>query len=127
MGQEVTTAVPMLSPALRHALRPSQGAAVTSPPGAHLQELLHGFGGQRVGAEKGIGVRWEGAHREPLGVPQMSSVCPTSQQALDHPGSPRGGFPSSSPAEGLQEVLQPLHCLVCPLHLPVLVSSRVMM
>lgn len=45
-------------------------------------------------------------------VPSVPNPLVASQQALGHPGSLQGGFPSSSPAEGLQEMLQSLHLLV---------------
>lgn len=51
------------------------GCCSDVPSWAHLQELLHGLGGQRVGAEKGIGVRWEGAHREPWGCPSCAQCA----------------------------------------------------
>lgn len=92
MGQEVTTAVPMLSPALRHALRPSQGAAVTSPPGLTFKNCSTDLEAKELERKRVLG----SAGREPTvshgGAPAVLSV-PNLTAGSGSPWQPSGWFP----------------------------------
>jgi len=65
------------------------------PSHAHLHELLHGLGGQRVGAEEGVGVSWRSAEAVArrargdapaiLGVPDPGNMGHLSCLALGGP------------------------------------------